>query len=95
MARGDAMPVHRKTTEQWELLCETDKAGLYKVRKEHPDGSAYVILYRGLSYTITQEGTRIGTPNPHDFETAEEGKEWFDKHKWPSHNASNRKPIAN
>ena len=80
MARGEAMPVHRKITEQWELLCESDKAELYRVRKEHPDGSAYIIHYRGLSYTIDQQGTRVGTPDKPDFETAKEGLEWFEKH---------------
>ena len=75
------MPVHRKIAEQWELLCETDKAELYRVRKEHPDGSAYIILYRGLSYVMADDGSRIETPDQRDFETANEGKEWFEKHK--------------
>jgi hypothetical protein len=81
MARGDAMPVHRKIIEQWELLCETDKAELYRVRKEHPDGSCYIILYTGLSYVIAEDGSRIETPAQRDFATADEGKKWFERHK--------------
>jgi hypothetical protein len=77
MGRG-TMPVQRKITEQWELVCESEKAELYRVRKEHPDGSCYIILYRGLTYSVTPEGTRIRTPDELDFETALEGKEWFD-----------------
>jgi hypothetical protein len=75
------MPVHRKIVEQWELLCETDKAELYRVRKEHPNGSCYIILYTGLSYGIADDGNRIETPAKCDFETADEGMEWFQKHR--------------
>jgi hypothetical protein len=81
MARGEVMPVHRKITEQWELLCEADKAELYRIRKEHPDGSSYIIFYKGLSYIIADDGNRIANPATRIFESADEGKEWFLRHK--------------
>jgi hypothetical protein len=81
MARGEVMPVHRKITEQWELLCGADKAELYRVRKEHPDGSSYIIFYKGLSYVIADDGSRIANPATRDFKAADEGKEWFFRHK--------------